>query len=152
MTAKECHSTNFATFGWGSEQLKIDQRDSNRLNRSLTGSKGVGRLAVQFLADEMTIETGSAWLNRGKSKHSDLSLCQGAELSDNSAGWMPISSPAFPSRLKTPFEFFMATAIAVHGYSPKEDALFVSSAIRSAMGTALRGRKIIDEMERVFGS
>ena len=39
---------------------KIDQRDSNRLNRSLTGSKGVGRLAVQFLADEMTIETGSA--------------------------------------------------------------------------------------------
>ena len=45
--------------------------------------------------------------------------------------------------------------MAVHGYSPKEDALFVSSAIRSAMGTAnaaLRGRKIIDEMERVFGS
>ena len=49
----------------------------------------------------------------------------------------------------------MATAIAVHGYSSKEDALFVAGAIRSAMGTAnaaLRGRKIIDEMERVFGS
>jgi signal transduction histidine kinase/anti-sigma regulatory factor (Ser/Thr protein kinase) len=38
---------------------KVDQRRSARLGRALTGSKGVGRLAVQFLADEMTIETTS---------------------------------------------------------------------------------------------
>jgi signal transduction histidine kinase len=38
---------------------KVDQRQSQRLGRPLTGSKGVGRLAVQFLADEMTIETTS---------------------------------------------------------------------------------------------
>ncbi len=38
---------------------KVDQRQSQRLGRPLTGSKGVGRLAVQFLADEMPIETTS---------------------------------------------------------------------------------------------
>jgi signal transduction histidine kinase len=38
---------------------KVDQQFSSRLERPLTGSKGVGRLAVQFLADEMTIETTS---------------------------------------------------------------------------------------------
>jgi len=38
---------------------KVDQQFSARLKRPLTGSKGVGRLAVQFLADEMTLETTS---------------------------------------------------------------------------------------------
>lgn len=36
---------------------KVDQRFSRGLGRPLTGSKGVGRLSVQFLADEMELET-----------------------------------------------------------------------------------------------
>lgn len=39
---------------------KVDERRSARLGRPLTGSKGVGRLAAQFLAEEMSIETTSA--------------------------------------------------------------------------------------------
>jgi len=38
---------------------KIDERVSQKLNRPLAGSKGVGRLSVQFLADEMTLESNS---------------------------------------------------------------------------------------------
>lgn len=37
---------------------KIDKRTSN-LGRPLTGSKGIGRLSVQFLADEMILESTS---------------------------------------------------------------------------------------------
>jgi signal transduction histidine kinase len=36
---------------------KIDERVSRNLKRPLTGSKGVGRLAVQFLASELEIRT-----------------------------------------------------------------------------------------------
>ena len=39
---------------------KTDQRTSRHLRRPMTGSKGFGRLSVQFLADEMTLETTSA--------------------------------------------------------------------------------------------
>lgn len=38
---------------------KVDARRSRKLGRPLTGSKGVGRLAVQFLAREMKLETTS---------------------------------------------------------------------------------------------
>lgn len=38
---------------------KQDERRSGYLNRSLTGSKGVGRLAVQFLAGVLEIRTTS---------------------------------------------------------------------------------------------
>lgn len=38
---------------------KVVARRSRKLDRSLTGSKGVGRLAVQFLAREMEMETTS---------------------------------------------------------------------------------------------
>ena len=38
---------------------KIDQARSKRLGRSLTGSKGIGRLSAQFLADEMILESSS---------------------------------------------------------------------------------------------
>jgi signal transduction histidine kinase len=36
---------------------KVDQKTSRNLGRRLTGSKGIGRLAVQFLAKEMLLET-----------------------------------------------------------------------------------------------
>ncbi len=38
---------------------KIDERVSRNFHRPLAGSKGVGRLSVQFLADEMTLESNS---------------------------------------------------------------------------------------------
>ena len=36
---------------------KVKSRQSRRLGRSMTGSKGLGRLSVQFLADEMQLES-----------------------------------------------------------------------------------------------
>ena len=39
---------------------KTHAKFSRRLRRPMTGSKGLGRLSVQFLADEMTLETTSA--------------------------------------------------------------------------------------------
>ena len=38
---------------------KTDRKASKRLGRPMTGSKGLGRLSVQFLADEMTLESTS---------------------------------------------------------------------------------------------
>src|SRR5688572_20824334 len=38
---------------------KVDEATSKFLHRSLTGSKGIGRLAAQFLADEMILESTS---------------------------------------------------------------------------------------------
>ena len=38
---------------------KSDAKTSKRLGRPMTGSKGLGRLSVQFLADEMTLESTS---------------------------------------------------------------------------------------------
>ena len=39
---------------------KVDQRQSRHLKRPMTGSKGLGRLSVQFLADEMELESSCA--------------------------------------------------------------------------------------------
>ena len=39
---------------------KSDKKTSRLLRRPMTGSKGLGRLSVQFLADEMTLESTSA--------------------------------------------------------------------------------------------
>ncbi len=36
---------------------KVDARASRNLHRAMTGSKGLGRLSVQFLADEMELES-----------------------------------------------------------------------------------------------
>jgi len=38
---------------------KVEQRVSRNLHRPMTGSKGIGRLAVQYLADEMVLFTTS---------------------------------------------------------------------------------------------
>ena len=39
---------------------KLAARESRHLRRPMTGSKGIGRLSVQFLADEMTLESTTA--------------------------------------------------------------------------------------------
>ena len=39
---------------------KTEKKKSRLLHRPMTGSKGLGRLSVQFLADEMTLESTSA--------------------------------------------------------------------------------------------
>ena len=39
---------------------KVDRRQSRHLQRPMTGSKGLGRLSVQFLADEMELESSCA--------------------------------------------------------------------------------------------
>ena len=39
---------------------KADARSSRNLGRSMTGSKGLGRLSVQFLAEEMVLESNCA--------------------------------------------------------------------------------------------
>ena len=38
---------------------KVDEGTSKKFERHLTGSKGIGRLSAQFLADEMTVESTS---------------------------------------------------------------------------------------------
>lgn len=42
---------------------KVDKRVSAEFHRALTGSKGIGRLSVQFLAEEMTLESTTAGEN-----------------------------------------------------------------------------------------
>jgi hypothetical protein len=96
----------------------------------------------------------------GNSPHaySHLQLSRVVRLPDHTTNiekWMPVSYPAFPFRLDTPLQFFAATAVAVHGYSPQQDARFVAKAMRTAMqnGTAAdRGRRVVAEIERVFGA
>ena len=39
---------------------KAEDRESRGFRRPMTGSKGIGRLSVQFLADEMTLESSTA--------------------------------------------------------------------------------------------
>jgi len=68
---------------------KVDQQRSKILGRSLTGSKGVGRLSVQFLADEMILESTSA-TQKGKSLYVIVdwkSIIRGASLDTVSVGW-----------------------------------------------------------------
>jgi HSP90 family molecular chaperone len=38
---------------------KLEDRHSRKLKRPLTGSKGIGRLAAQFLAKDLTLETSA---------------------------------------------------------------------------------------------
>jgi hypothetical protein len=68
--------------------------------------------------------------------------------------WMPQSYPAFPFGLSSPVEFFAAVAVAVHGYSRAHRALYVAEAVGAAMkagNSALRGKRVVDEIHRLFG-
>lgn len=68
---------------------KVDQATSKELGRPLTGSKGIGRLSAQFLADEMTLESTPT----GIAKRSLYSIVdwtnavRGKDLSTVNVGW-----------------------------------------------------------------
>jgi len=68
---------------------KVDEGASRKLGRPLTGSKGIGRLSAQFLADEMTLESTSG----GKSQKSLYAIVdwtnavRGADLSTVNVEW-----------------------------------------------------------------
>lgn len=68
---------------------KVDQATSKELGRPLTGSKGIGRLSAQFLADEMTLESTPT----GKAKRSLYSIVdwtnavRGKDLSTVNVEW-----------------------------------------------------------------
>jgi hypothetical protein len=68
--------------------------------------------------------------------------------------WIPQSYPAFPFVLANPLEFFATIAVAVHGYSRKHKAHYVAKTVSSAMqdgNAALRGRRVVEEINRLFG-
>ena len=68
---------------------KVDARRSRDLGRSMTGSKGLGRLSVQFLAEEMELESNCAsepgWMLYA---YVDWrSIRSGADLQTVTVGW-----------------------------------------------------------------
>ncbi len=79
---------------------KIDQGTSKRLGRSLTGSKGIGRLSAQFLADEMTLESTSVD-DPAKSLYAFVdwtNAVRGKDLNTVNVDWEPRSdSIAYPN-------------------------------------------------------
>src|SRR5713101_3664305 len=68
---------------------KIDQRFSTRFERPLTGSKGIGRLSAQFLANELILDsTPVGHPTRGVHAHVDWrTAVSGKELSTVTVDW-----------------------------------------------------------------
>ncbi|MCY3838052.1 MAG: ATP-binding protein [Gammaproteobacteria bacterium] len=72
---------------------KVDSRQSRHLGRPMTGSKGLGRLSVQFLADEMELESSCA-ADPGSMLYAYVdwrSIRVGADLHTVEVGWETIS-------------------------------------------------------------
>ena len=70
---------------------KVKQGRSRILNRSLTGSKGLGRLSVQFLADEMELESNCPD-DPGRMLYALVdwtSVRSGGDLTTIEVGWEP---------------------------------------------------------------
>lgn len=68
---------------------KVDEGISKKFHRHLTGSKGIGRLSAQFLADEMTIESTSE-NDRQKSLYAIVdwrNVVRGKDLSTVNVEW-----------------------------------------------------------------
>ena len=68
---------------------KIDERVSQRYKRPLTGSKGIGRLSVQFLANELSLDsTPTEKGSKGIHAHVDWTTAiRGSELSKVLVEW-----------------------------------------------------------------
>jgi hypothetical protein len=69
--------------------------------------------------------------------------------------WLPSSYPAFPVGLSTPLQFFAAIAVAVHGYSRDQKALYIGQAITTGSAesnAAIRARRVLNEIHRIFDS
>ena len=83
---------------------KTAKTTSRHLHRPLTGSKGIGRLSVQFLADEMTIESTS---RQHPSEHlyaivDWTDLHHGTDLANIEVLWeMRPGTPTYPNRYPT---------------------------------------------------
>lgn len=68
---------------------KIDERVSRRLKRPLSGSKGIGRLSAQFLADELSLDS-TPLDTPSKGVHASVdwrSVVRGNELSTVTVNW-----------------------------------------------------------------
>jgi signal transduction histidine kinase len=72
---------------------KVNQRTSPYFKRALTGSKGIGRLSAQFLADKLTLDsTPRKGSSRGAHAHVDWgSIVPGSELKEFTVDWTPRS-------------------------------------------------------------
>ena len=71
---------------------KVDSRQSRHLGRPMTGSKGLGRLSVQFLADEMELES-SCSVDPGSMLYAYVdwrSIRVGEDLQTVEVGWETI--------------------------------------------------------------
>lgn len=68
---------------------KVDQATSRKFKRPLTGSKGIGRLSAQFLAEEMTLESTSE-TNTSESLYALVdwkSIVRGRDLNTVTVAW-----------------------------------------------------------------
>jgi HSP90 family molecular chaperone len=83
---------------------KIDERLSKNLGRSMTGSKGIGRLSVQYLADEMILESSHAE-DPGKYLYVIIdwkSVIRGTDLDTVNVQWDILSgTPSYPGDHQT---------------------------------------------------
>jgi signal transduction histidine kinase len=81
---------------------KVDQRVSP-LGRSLTGSKGIGRLSVQFLAEEMELESSTKGDRESLIVLVDWNtIVRGAGLDTVTVDWdTQVATPAYPNASKT---------------------------------------------------
>jgi signal transduction histidine kinase len=72
---------------------KVDQRTSRSFERALTGSKGIGRLSAQFLADELTLDSTPRDTSKaGVHAYVDWrSAVPGTEIKEVTVGWHPES-------------------------------------------------------------
>lgn len=81
---------------------KVDQRTSNSFHRPLTGSKGIGRLSAQFLADQLTLDSTPKTNGRGVHAEVDWrAIVPGSELKEFIVEWQRSSNTAsYPVKSK----------------------------------------------------
>lgn len=83
---------------------KVHERTSPSFKRSLTGSKGIGRLAAQFLAHRLTLDSVPARA-RGKGIHAEVdwrSIIAGSDLKEFTVKWKPLrEATTFPGNSTT---------------------------------------------------
>lgn len=73
---------------------KVDERRSRKYKRPFTGSKGLGRLAAQFLADEMTIETRPVDARGIEANLNWAKVARGRDLISVEVPWSPLAQSA----------------------------------------------------------
>ena len=129
---------------------KVDSGQSRRLGRPMTGSKGLGRLSVQFLADEMELESScEADPETMLYAYVDWrSIRAGEDLQEVEVGWEPI-----PERTTYADDSSVGTRIILTGLKTEwdgeaieglgEDVWMLRSPFRGGKGKT-RGRTALD--------